>query len=126
MKEQIFPLQVNYFPSRFDPVRHAERYPYNNTFVSGLREKRIIDKENNFKQPGDRFRSWDPARQERFVGRISGMLSHPKCTQVRFFKAALCPDKMSSVEHYQTCISFQGQCWLQIIAGSARSFSGIT
>jgi hypothetical protein len=73
---------VNYFPSRFDPVRHAEKYPYNNTYVSGLREKRIIQKENNFKQPGDRFRSWDPARQERFIGRIAGMLSHPKCTQV--------------------------------------------
>ncbi len=75
-------VQVNYFPSRFDPVRHAERYPYPNTYVSGLREKRIIEKENNFKQPGDRFRSWDPARQERFIGRIGGMLAHPKCTQV--------------------------------------------
>ncbi len=75
--------QVNYFPSRFDPVRHAERHPINNTFVSGQREKRIIQKENNFKQPGDRFRSFDPARRERFVNRIAGMLSDPKCTQVR-------------------------------------------
>ena len=74
--------QVNYFPSRFDPVRHAERYPYVATHVSGQREKRIIEKENNFQQPGDRFRSFDPARRERFIGRIAGMLSDPRCTQV--------------------------------------------
>lgn len=41
--------QVNYFPSRYDPVRHAEKVPYNNTYISGQREKRIIEKENNFK-----------------------------------------------------------------------------
>ena len=76
------PPQVNYFPSRFDPVRHAERYPTNSTYVSGQREKRIIEKENNFGQPGDRFRSFDPARKERFIGRIAGMLSDPRCTQV--------------------------------------------
>ena len=37
-------LQVNYFPSRFDPVRHAEKYPYNDMPVSGRREKTIIRK----------------------------------------------------------------------------------
>ena len=42
--------QVNYFPSRFDPVRHAERYPGNPAQLSGRREKRMIPKENNFKQ----------------------------------------------------------------------------
>jgi len=80
-------MQVNYFPSRHDPVRHAERYPINNTYVSGQRERRIIEKENNFKQPGDRYRSFDPARRERFVGRMAGMLSDPKCTQVSMHAA---------------------------------------
>ncbi len=42
--------QVNYFPSRFDPVRHAERYPGNPAQLTGRREKRMIPKENNFKQ----------------------------------------------------------------------------
>eukprot|EP00891_Asterochloris_glomerata_P000316 jgi/Astpho2/316/Aster-02200 len=73
--------EVNYFPSRFDPVRHAEKYPYNDMPVSGRREKTIIRKENNFQQPGERFRSFDPARQERFVTRIAGMLSAPRVTQ---------------------------------------------
>ena len=38
--------------------------------------------ENNFQQPGERFRSFDPARQERFVTRIAGLLSAPRVTQV--------------------------------------------
>ncbi len=32
-------------------------------------------------QPGERFRSFDPARQERFVTRIADLLLHPRCTQ---------------------------------------------
>lgn len=48
--------------------------------LGGRREKAIIPKENNFQQPGERFRSWDPARQERFIARLSGMLSDPRCT----------------------------------------------
>lgn len=56
-------LQVNYFPSRFDPVRHSERYPIPSGPIGGRREKAIIFKENNFAQPGARFRSFDPARQ---------------------------------------------------------------
>lgn len=35
------------------------------------------------RQPGDRYRSWDPARRGRFEGRIAGMLLDPRCTQVR-------------------------------------------
>ena len=73
---------MNYFPSRFDPVRHAEKYPIPSAPISGRREKAIIVKENNFQQPGARFRSWDPARQDRFIGRLAGMLSDPRVTQV--------------------------------------------
>lgn len=75
-------LQVNYFPSRFDPVRHSEKYPYQNMKVSGNREKMCIAKENNFAQAGARFRSFDPARQERFINRIAGMLTAPRVSQV--------------------------------------------
>ena len=75
-------LQVNYFPSRFDPVRHSEKYPYQNMKVSGNREKMCIAKENNFAQAGARWRSFDPARQDRFINRIAGMLTAPRVTQV--------------------------------------------
>lgn len=50
--------------------------------LSGVREKAVIAKENNFAQPGARFRSWDPARQERFVNRVADMLLDPRNTQV--------------------------------------------
>lgn len=73
--------EVNYFPSRFDPVRHSEKFPYQNMHVSGKREKAVIGKENNFKQAGDRFRSFDPARQDRFIMRISEMLTAPRVSQ---------------------------------------------
>lgn len=33
--------QVNYFPSRFDPVRHSERVPISQSRLSGVREKVI-------------------------------------------------------------------------------------
>eukprot|EP00877_Chromochloris_zofingiensis_P011194 jgi/Chrzof1/6328/Cz18g04130.t1 len=73
--------EVNYFPSRFDPVRHAAKYPMSQAQLSGVREKAVIAKENNFAQPGARFRSWDPARQERFVNRVADMLLDPRNTQ---------------------------------------------
>ena len=37
-------LQVNYFPSRFDPVRQSERFPENRMAISGARERRMLDK----------------------------------------------------------------------------------
>ncbi|KAF8038358.1 hypothetical protein BT93_B1018 [Corymbia citriodora subsp. variegata] len=32
-------LQINYFPSRYDPIRQAERYPIPTTMLTGKREK---------------------------------------------------------------------------------------
>ncbi|KAI4388510.1 hypothetical protein MLD38_000831 [Melastoma candidum] len=40
----------------------------------------IIEKENNFKQPGERYRSWDSDRQERFVRCWVDVLSDPRVT----------------------------------------------
>ncbi|KAJ8421692.1 hypothetical protein Cgig2_020683 [Carnegiea gigantea] len=72
--------EIDYFPSKFDPARQAEKYPILTKVYSGKREKTVIPKENNFKQPGDRYRSWDPARQERFVKRWVDVLSDPRVT----------------------------------------------
>ncbi|PSC73747.1 catalase isozyme 1 [Micractinium conductrix] len=73
--------EVNYFPSRFDPSRHAERYPIPSRPLSGRRERAVIPKENNFQQPGARYRSFDPARQDRFIARVADILLHPRTTQ---------------------------------------------
>ena len=75
--------QVNYFPSRLDPVRHAQRFPENRMPLAGPRERRMLEKENNFQQPGEHYRSWDPARRERFIGNICNvLLLDSRCTQV--------------------------------------------
>ncbi|XP_065880766.1 catalase isozyme 1-like [Euphorbia lathyris] len=72
--------EVNYFPSRFDAVRHSEPYPIPSAVIIGRREKSVIPKENNFKQPGERYRSFEPDRQERFICRIVDALSDPRIT----------------------------------------------
>ncbi|CAN7012956.1 unnamed protein product [Brassica oleracea var. botrytis] len=74
---------VNYFPSRYDPVRHAEKYPTPPAVCYGNRERCIIEKENNFKEPGDRYSSFTPESytlQERFIGRWIDVLSDPPIT----------------------------------------------
>ncbi|KFM23952.1 Catalase isozyme 2 [Auxenochlorella protothecoides] len=70
---------VNYFPSRYDPARNSEKYPVVTAPLAGRRERAVIPKENNFQQPGERFRTFDPARQERFITRISEMLLDDGC-----------------------------------------------
>ncbi|TYJ34769.1 hypothetical protein E1A91_A05G192100v1 [Gossypium mustelinum] len=72
--------EINYFPSRYDPSHHAERFPIPPALCTGKREKCIIEKENNFKQPGERYRSWAPDRQERFINRWVDALSDPRVT----------------------------------------------
>ncbi|KAL0853834.1 hypothetical protein Bca101_058986 [Brassica carinata] len=80
--EQIFSAgaYVNYFPSRYDPVRHAEKYLTPPAVCYGKHERCIIEKENNFKEHGDRYRSFTPDRQERFIGRLIDALSDPTIT----------------------------------------------
>ena len=53
---------VNYFPSRIQPARHAAPYPLSRELIQGQRTKQVIGKENNFSQAGARWRSFDPAR----------------------------------------------------------------
>ncbi|XP_050226759.1 catalase-2 [Mercurialis annua] len=72
--------EVNYFPSRYDSVRHADKYPITPRVCSGKREKCVIPKENNFKQPGERYRSFTPDRKERFVRRWVEALTDTRVT----------------------------------------------
>ncbi|KAL3830512.1 hypothetical protein ACJIZ3_019314 [Penstemon smallii] len=72
--------EVNYFPSRYDPCRNAERHPIPSVVLSGKRDRICIEKENNFKQPGEMYRSWAPDRQERFIRRWIDSLSDPRLT----------------------------------------------
>lgn len=73
--------EVNYFPSKYINASNAAKYPTTRRLAHGNRVKATIPKENNFQQPGERFRSWDPARQQRFVDRMTENLACPKVTQ---------------------------------------------
>ncbi|WCJ44708.1 Catalase [Euphorbia peplus] len=74
--------EVDYFQSRYAPTSHAEQVPIPNAIISGGRRmKTVIPKECNFKQPGERYRSWAPDRQERFLCRLANALSEPRISQ---------------------------------------------
>ncbi|KAJ1277525.1 hypothetical protein BS78_04G011100 [Paspalum vaginatum] len=73
--------EVDYYPSRHAPLRQAPPVPVPARPVAGKREKATIRKPNDFKQPGERYRSWDADRQERFVRRFADQLGHPKVSQ---------------------------------------------
>eukprot|EP00182_Erythrolobus_australicus_P007078 CAMPEP_0185829916 /NCGR_PEP_ID=MMETSP1353-20130828/523_1 /TAXON_ID=1077150 /ORGANISM="Erythrolobus australicus, Strain CCMP3124" /LENGTH=490 /DNA_ID=CAMNT_0028527757 /DNA_START=13 /DNA_END=1485 /DNA_ORIENTATION=+ len=72
--------EVNYHPSRFDDLQHAKEFPTPQDEPSGQRVKQPIEKQNDFKQPGDRFRSFDAERQDRFVNRVAEKLNGPRVT----------------------------------------------
>ena len=42
----------------------------------------VIAKENNFKQAGERWRSFDAQRRDRFIERLVGWLLDPRCEGV--------------------------------------------
>ncbi len=50
----------------------------------------IIAKENNFVQAGARWRSFDAARQDRFIKRVTGMLADPRYALRCFWHASAC------------------------------------
>ncbi|MDK0835643.1 hypothetical protein P5E39_16465, partial [Clostridium perfringens] len=67
--------EVDYFPSRHAPLRHADvPVTVPSRPVVGKREKCTIHKQNDFQQSGERYRSWAPDRQDRFVRRFADSL----------------------------------------------------
>nr|AAR97905.1 catalase [Solanum tuberosum] len=72
--------EVDYLPSRFDPCRPAEQYPIPACVLNGRRTNCVIPKENNFKQAGERYRSWESDRQDRYITKWVESLSDPRVT----------------------------------------------
>lgn len=71
--------ETNYFPSRSSGARHASNLPAN-TAEDEIKDgqaavRGTIPVENNFEQAGERFRSFDSERQERFVSRVAETLN---------------------------------------------------
>ncbi|KAK9840788.1 hypothetical protein WJX81_004808 [Elliptochloris bilobata] len=73
---------VNYYPSEYAEAAPIARPPMNsapidtNSLCQPLRT--VIDKQDNFRQAGDHFRSWDSPRQGRFINRLTDLLTAPK------------------------------------------------
>lgn len=62
---------VNYFPSHKVNTKAAENYPKPEEYeVRGTKQRVSIKNENNFQQAGERWRSFDDARKERFIDRV--------------------------------------------------------
>ena len=69
---------VNYYPSHREHAREAERFPVSQQRHEGPKTKQRIEKENNFQQAGERWRSWDHGRQQRFVKHFCEKLCDPR------------------------------------------------
>lgn len=75
--------EVNYFPST--KVRMATggeaACPHPKRSVAGVKMRTALPMENHFAQPGERWRSLDDARKERFVKRVAGTLNAPRVSK---------------------------------------------
>eukprot|EP00463_Aulacantha_scolymantha_P005192 TRINITY_DN6511_c1_g1_i1.p1 TRINITY_DN6511_c1_g1~~TRINITY_DN6511_c1_g1_i1.p1 ORF type:complete len:199 (+),score=26.19 TRINITY_DN6511_c1_g1_i1:254-850(+) len=69
--------EVNYFPSMIDTTYvEAKKYAHDHEKVSGIKTRTNIDpKMSDFQQAGDRYRSFESDRQDRFAKRIASSLS---------------------------------------------------
>ena len=89
---------VNYYPShtKVQELRQVasqgRQMPLSQASISGKAMRRGISNENNFQQPGERYRSFDSARRERFVKRVACTLNAPRVSKqlkaiwVRYWK----------------------------------------
>jgi catalase len=93
---------VNYFPStRTDTKLGTTSVPNDCIEVEGAPQRVTIPNENNFQQPGERWRSFDKDRQQRFVDRVVMTLSEPGVTEKL---------KKIWLEYWTKCDSELGKC----------------
>ena len=80
-------MQVNYHPSKQYDIddNAASKTQGNNAWpeepVTGPRKKQGIEKENNFQQPGDYYRSFDRESKDVFQKHLLTFMTHPKCSE---------------------------------------------
>jgi len=67
--------EINYFPSRYNEIHEAPPYPHDSQALSGVPVRQNIPLTDNFNQAGDRWRSFDANRQDRFARRVASTLT---------------------------------------------------
>lgn len=74
--------EIDYFPSRNNQtVDGAIRGPaFSQNTLQGEPKKTMINKENNFAQPGDRIRGFTPDQRARFIENLEMWMTEPKTT----------------------------------------------
>ena len=81
------PVQVNYHPSKQYDIddNAASKTKGNNSWpqeaVTGPRVKQGIEKENNFQQPGEYYRSFDRKSKDVFQKHLLTFMTMPKCSE---------------------------------------------
>jgi catalase len=72
--------EVNYWPSTNTRVSAATPEFRRPGVLQGKAERRTISREMNFEQAGERYRSFDIERRDRFRDRLLGTLRDPRLT----------------------------------------------
>ncbi|MDQ7984735.1 catalase [Pseudomonas sp. G34] len=67
--------EVNYEPSRINPRPASEHARYSNLPLSGSTEQKKIQREQNFKQAGELYRSYDKKMQGDLIASLGGALA---------------------------------------------------
>ena len=82
----FFSVQVNYHPSKqYDiddnAASKSHGVAWTSPAASGPRVKQGIEKENNFQQPGEYYRSFDRDSKDVFQKHLLTFMTHPKCSE---------------------------------------------
>jgi len=72
--------EINYFPSTIDRLHESQPYPHDPDPLAGVQMRQNIVLTDNFNQAGDRWRSFDVDRQDRFAKRVAATLATERVT----------------------------------------------
>eukprot|EP00301_Raphidiophrys_heterophryoidea_P020422 c5117_g1_i1.p1 GENE.c5117_g1_i1~~c5117_g1_i1.p1 ORF type:complete len:557 (-),score=134.50 c5117_g1_i1:67-1701(-) len=75
-EDHLSSTEINYFPSTINTqVSEANPFPHDPEVLNANKTKTLISKTDDYQQPGDRYRSFDADRQDRFAKRVASALS---------------------------------------------------
>lgn len=74
---------VNYQPSRIDPLNETTYAKYSQTALSGHTQQNKISKENNFSQAGDLYRSFSESEKKNLISNLASDLKQVSDKKVK-------------------------------------------
>lgn len=115
--EHAWKGSINYEPSN-DPGAYKEdkRYLYSSREICGSYEQTSIKKTLNFRQAGEKFRSYDMMQQENLIKNLAGDLGQ---VESAFIKNTMCAHFYKADETYGKMISEAVECNLEEVVNIA-------